>query len=428
MRILLGVGFVLALVATALVVFAEDVKLLRLAAVLALWVALIAAFAIARSRRDTRSAERRQEEIRLAYEIELHREIAARAEYEAGLGRQLEAAQADQLDGLRGEIDRLASALSRLLDGDLLIERVTLSAESIRVRAIGDTGGDRSGRVATGAVAALESVSADVPGGPNLDPHVVDGLDDPGRIDHGLANADGLQVEAGPADATPPARDGVENADEQLVVGVAIAADDETPVDVETPTDVESAPDVEPDVDWTVDEEALPDMPSAPGAPDADGAAEPDGAQGFSGAVGSYTLDHDDHPTLPLPTVERTDAPATGWTWSHRASSPVPVSAPPHTPVPVAASATTLANPAILDQSAARTAVVDQPGHGGVQLVESADLVVGVESVAPAALVESVPPADLVESVESIRPAEPLDEADGWPDAVGVGAPESSVV
>ncbi len=137
MRILLGVGFGLALVATALVVFAEDVKLLRLAAVLALWVALIAAFAIARSRRDTRSAERRQEEIRLAYEIELHREIAARAEYEAGLGRQLEAAQADQLDGLRGEIDRLASALSRLLDGDVLIERVTLSAESTRVRAIG---------------------------------------------------------------------------------------------------------------------------------------------------------------------------------------------------------------------------------------------------------------------------------------------------
>jgi hypothetical protein len=131
-RLLLLVAFLLAVGATGLVVFADDIRLLRLAAVLALWVALIAAFAIARSRRDTRAAQRRQEEVRLAYMVELHREISARTEYEATLSRQLEAAHADQLDGLRREVDRLASALSRLLDGDVLFERVTLSAESTR--------------------------------------------------------------------------------------------------------------------------------------------------------------------------------------------------------------------------------------------------------------------------------------------------------
>ena len=46
LRVLLVVGFVIAAGATVLVILAKDVQLLRLAAVLALWAALIAAFAV----------------------------------------------------------------------------------------------------------------------------------------------------------------------------------------------------------------------------------------------------------------------------------------------------------------------------------------------------------------------------------------------
>ncbi len=136
LRVLLIIGFAIAVGATALVVFADDVRMLRLAAVLALWAALIAAFAVSRSRRDARAAAMRENEAQLAYQLELHREVAARREYEADLAGQVAAAQSDQLAELRGQLQQLTSVLSSLVDGEVTVSRLTLSAESTRFRRV----------------------------------------------------------------------------------------------------------------------------------------------------------------------------------------------------------------------------------------------------------------------------------------------------
>lgn len=173
MRVLLVVGFVIAVAATALVVFADDVQMLRLAAVLALWAALIGAFAVTRSRRDARAAVMRENEAQFAYQLELHREVAARREYEADLSRQVAAAQSDQLAELRGQLERLTGVLSSLVDGELTVSRLTLSAESARFRpgaaapamssgqAAAVTAVDAAGATAAAELAPVQTVDAD---------------------------------------------------------------------------------------------------------------------------------------------------------------------------------------------------------------------------------------------------------------------------
>lgn len=144
LRVLLGVGVACALAATGIVVFGEQIRWLRLSAVLALWAALIAAFAVSKARRDAKTAELRQEESRRTYELELLREVSARREYEVKLAREAqqhaESVHREELAALREQLERLAGTLSGLLDGEVLVERLTLSAESTRVRQFGDAG------------------------------------------------------------------------------------------------------------------------------------------------------------------------------------------------------------------------------------------------------------------------------------------------
>lgn len=135
LRVLLVLGFIVAAGATALVIVAKDVQWLRLATVLALWAALIAAFAVTRSRRDAKAAATREKEAHLAYQVELHREVSARHEYEAELAAQMAAAQSEQIAELREQLDRLTEVLTALTDGEVLVSRMTLSAESARFRA-----------------------------------------------------------------------------------------------------------------------------------------------------------------------------------------------------------------------------------------------------------------------------------------------------
>lgn len=134
LRVLLAVGFVVAAGATVLVILAKDVQMLRLAAVLALWAALIAAFAVTRSRRDAKAATMREKEAHLAYQVELHREVSARHEYEAELAAQMAQAQSQQIAELREQLDRLTEVLTALADGEVFVSRMTLSAESARFR------------------------------------------------------------------------------------------------------------------------------------------------------------------------------------------------------------------------------------------------------------------------------------------------------
>jgi hypothetical protein len=145
LRVALGLGFVLAVAATVVMVISDDSRVLRLSVLAAVWAALLAAFALTRARRDVRAAENRQEESKRTYEIELLREVSARREYEFKVAEtaraEADAAHREELAALREQLDRLTQALAGLLDGDLLVQRLTLSAESTRIRQIGDTRG-----------------------------------------------------------------------------------------------------------------------------------------------------------------------------------------------------------------------------------------------------------------------------------------------
>lgn len=134
-------GFLLGVAATVLVViFSDQVRWLRIGVLLALWAALCAAFAVARSRREAQIVSAREAEVTRTYQLELHREVAARREYESALTErvrtELDTKHADDLAGVRAQLERLTAALSNLLDGDVLVERLTLSAESTRLRGL----------------------------------------------------------------------------------------------------------------------------------------------------------------------------------------------------------------------------------------------------------------------------------------------------
>lgn len=162
-------GLLLALGATAAVLSTDDARYLRLALLAACWAFLVAAFLAGGRRADHVAAESREAELRHAYEVELEREVAARAEYELHLEQQLRREAEDgmrreladlrrelaglsdlrgdlaalgQLRGelaalgeLRADLGRIRSELSEQLSGELLIERLTMRAQAVRLPA-----------------------------------------------------------------------------------------------------------------------------------------------------------------------------------------------------------------------------------------------------------------------------------------------------
>jgi len=88
----------------------------------------------------------RSQDLRLVYELELEREVRARREHELAVEREVrervshEVRVETRLDlaELRGELTGLRESLARLLSGDLLVERVALRAEAIRLHSAQD--------------------------------------------------------------------------------------------------------------------------------------------------------------------------------------------------------------------------------------------------------------------------------------------------
>ncbi|MGW4485920.1 DUF6779 domain-containing protein [Amycolatopsis sp. NPDC004368] len=138
----LVVGFVLALGATLALVLSDDLKLLRLGIVAALWAALIGAFLAVRYRKHAAHSEDAVAEAQAVYELELEREIAARREYELEIEAETrEAAEAqsrEELDALRAEVSALRESLQSLFGGEVLLERVALTAQATRMRSLND--------------------------------------------------------------------------------------------------------------------------------------------------------------------------------------------------------------------------------------------------------------------------------------------------
>src|SRR4029078_13148742 len=141
--LLLTVLLVLAIGASSALVFTSRVELLKLAVILALWAAVVAAFVSVIYRRQSDIDQAKVRDLKLVYDLQLDRETSARREYELTVETQLRrelpseirAQAADEVAGLRAELAALRDNLDILFDADLSHRP---AIETDRSRAYGD--------------------------------------------------------------------------------------------------------------------------------------------------------------------------------------------------------------------------------------------------------------------------------------------------
>ncbi len=125
--VLLTVLLVLAIGSSSALVFTNRAELLKLAVILALWAAVVAAFVSVIYRRQSDIDQAKVRDLKLVYDLQLDREISARREYELSVETQLRrelvselrAQAADEVAGLRAELAALRTNLEILFDADL---------------------------------------------------------------------------------------------------------------------------------------------------------------------------------------------------------------------------------------------------------------------------------------------------------------------
>jgi hypothetical protein len=139
--LLLTALLVLAIGASSALVFTNRVELLKFAVILALWAAVVAAFASVIYRRQSDVDQARVRDLKLVYDLQLDREISARREYELTvesqlrreLASELRAHAADEVAALRAELAALRTNLEILFDAELS-QRPALETERTTVR------------------------------------------------------------------------------------------------------------------------------------------------------------------------------------------------------------------------------------------------------------------------------------------------------
>ncbi|HWT48159.1 MAG TPA: DUF6779 domain-containing protein, partial [Mycobacterium sp.] len=146
--VLLTALLVLAMGASSALVFTDQVELLKLAVILALWAAVAGAFVSVLYRRQSDADQSRVRDLKLVYDLQLDREISARREYELTvesqlrreLASELRAEAADDLAALRAELSALRTSLEILFDTDLQHRPAleTVETEAPRARAYSD--------------------------------------------------------------------------------------------------------------------------------------------------------------------------------------------------------------------------------------------------------------------------------------------------
>ncbi|GFG74193.1 DUF6779 domain-containing protein [Mycobacterium botniense] len=143
--LLLTTLLVLAIGASSALVFTNRVELLKLAVILALWAAVVAAFVSVIYRRQSEVDQARVRDLKLVYDLQLDREIAARREYELTvesqlrreLASELRAQAADEVAALRAELAALRTNLEIFFDTELT-HRPALETERTAVSSYAD--------------------------------------------------------------------------------------------------------------------------------------------------------------------------------------------------------------------------------------------------------------------------------------------------
>ncbi|WP_040518493.1 DUF6779 domain-containing protein [Gordonia neofelifaecis] len=134
---LIGLFVVLAIVASLLMIFGNDFSVpATLAVIAALWAAVIGAVLVTKYRRQADVAESRSRDLRLVYELQLEREIAARRQYESDVEsaiRQEVASESNvELEELKAQVLALRASLEQLLGTPLPDMRAAIGLERPR--------------------------------------------------------------------------------------------------------------------------------------------------------------------------------------------------------------------------------------------------------------------------------------------------------
>ncbi|WP_203471338.1 DUF6779 domain-containing protein [Mycolicibacterium chubuense] len=186
---LMTVLLVLAICASSALVFTSRVELLKLAVILALWAAVVAAFVSVIYRRQSDSDQAKVRDLKLVYDLQLDREISARREYELTveshlrreLAAELRAQSADEVAALRAELAALRANLEYIFDTDLshrpAIETDHSRAESMGGWPSGPLSTETTGRVSSSRIDTedLEDVHEDE----DFDGHAPDTVESP---------------------------------------------------------------------------------------------------------------------------------------------------------------------------------------------------------------------------------------------------------
>ncbi|MFZ2509701.1 MAG: DUF6779 domain-containing protein [Gordonia sp. (in: high G+C Gram-positive bacteria)] len=137
---LIGLFIVLALIASLLMVLRKDISLAAsLAVIAALWAAVIGAILVTKYRRQADTAEHRSRDLRLVYELQLEREIAARRQYEseveAAIRNEVAEENNEEFEALKTQVLALRASLEKLLGNPL--PEVPLALRPERRRELG---------------------------------------------------------------------------------------------------------------------------------------------------------------------------------------------------------------------------------------------------------------------------------------------------
>jgi hypothetical protein len=182
--LLLTALLVLAIAASSALVLTNRVALLKLAVILALWAAVVAAFVSVIYRRQSDVDQARARDLKLVYDLQLDREISARREYELTvesqlrreLASELRAHAADEVAVLRAELAALRTNLEILFNTEL-DERPALETERKIVR--GCNRWDRENESTRGRVSRVTSVRAEEPARRVDDSSIIDVPEEP---------------------------------------------------------------------------------------------------------------------------------------------------------------------------------------------------------------------------------------------------------